>query len=787
MRWEGVGKTGGVSEVRAALSQVPPRPWPEGVLHHGARFAVVLLLAFATHMLFPVSPVPDIPSLEKGMVAEKDVIARIGFPIYKSDEDLGRERAEAGASVAPIFVFDRSASDSLAARSRAFFAAVDGALAGTKGEAAQMGVLAAIAGRFGVSAAPEVLRVLTDAPARAALARSLELAAREELTAGVASPADLRASAAPQVRIRKDGREQLVQRESVHTPGWLYDRAALRLPLWAPQGTAELQRLLMIRFGAPTLRLDQRATQAAQDRARETVSTVAGEVLRGEKIVGAHEQVGDEELHRLHSYRDELGRQGKLEGGRTAHLRELGAFLYDLITLLIFALLVRLYRPGVYHNFRYILVLAALVTGLLGVAAIIDRVHAPVELIPIAVPALVVAALWDGRMALNLALILAVLLAGQAPFLGMTPLFTMVTGGAAAALSVRVVRRRSQTWIFIALIAAAYGATAVTLGLLRSRMPIEILWSGVWGGINAVGSALVAMGLMPLLEAFSRITTDQRLLELADMNRPLLRRLALEAPGTYAHSVSVANLSEAAARAADANPLLARVGTYYHDVGKIAKPQYFVENQPQGRNPHDRLKPATSAAIVRAHVAEGLRLAEQYRLPDSIKAFIQEHHGTQTIGFFLDQARELNPGADLNPAEYNYPGPRPQSKETAILMLADSVESAARVLQDPTPERIHALVDRIVDGKVAQGQLEECPLTLGEIAHIKSAFEKVLTGMYHHRIDYPPRDPNGGNGGTPAVRPGDAPSSAATPVAAPPGDAAPTSPPAAATSGRGTL
>jgi putative nucleotidyltransferase with HDIG domain len=723
------------------------------VAYHGPRLAVVLVLALTVHALFPISPVPDIPVLEKGMVADRDVIARIGFPIYKSGNDLARERTEAGASVPPIFVYDASAADSLVARSRAFFGAAAAAAAVGGGQPAQLRALAAVTQQSGLAVSPELLRPLLHPGTRAALARSLELAAREELSGDVATTADLRASAAPQLRIRRDGREQLVAREAVHRPTWLYDRASLRLPPSTPPGAEELQRLLLIRFAPPTIRLDRVATAAAQALAREAVSPVAGQVLPGERVVGAHEQIGEEELQRFHSYRDELTRQGRLEGGRTGRMRTLGAFLFDLIVLLVFASLVRIYRPSVYRDFRHVLVVASLVVGLVAVAAIIDRVLAPVELIPIAVPALVVAALWDGRMALNLALVLAVLLAGQAPFLGISVLFTMVTGGSAAALCVRVVRRRAQIWVFMALIAAAYAAAAITLGLLRSRPGVDILGSITWGIINAMGSSLVAMGLMPLLESVSRITTDQTLLELADMNRPLLRRLALEAPGTYAHSVSVANLAEAAARAAGANPLLARVGTYYHDVGKIGKPQYYVENQGPGRNPHERLKPGTSAAIVRSHVTEGMRLAEQYRLPESIRAFIREHHGTQPIGFFLDQAREQNPGAELNPAEYSYPGPRPQSKETAILMLSDAVESAARVLQDPTPERVHALVDRIVDGKVAQGQLDESPLTLGEISRIKIELEKVLTGMYHHRIDYPARDANGNGGSALAAAP----------------------------------
>jgi cyclic-di-AMP phosphodiesterase PgpH len=259
----------------------------------------------------------------------------------------------------------------------------------------------------------------------------------------------------------------------------------------------------------------------------------------------------------------------------------------------------------------------------------------------------------------------------------------------------------------------------------------------MWGAANGVASALIAMGFLPLFETWTRITTDQTLLELADLNRPLLKRLSLEASGTYAHSINVANLAEAAARAIDANALLVRVGAYYHDVGKIVMPQYFIENQVRGRNPHEHIDPRKSAQIVRAHVMEGIKLAEQAKLPEAVRMFIPEHHGTQSIGFFYDQAREANPEAELDPADFAYRGPRPQSRETAILMLADSVESASKVLQEPTPDRIRALVDRIVDAKITQGQLDDAPLTMSDIAGIKEQFTSVLSGMYHHRIDYP--------------------------------------------------
>ncbi|HSG46824.1 MAG TPA: HDIG domain-containing protein, partial [Longimicrobiales bacterium] len=262
----------------------------------------------------------------------------------------------------------------------------------------------------------------------------------------------------------------------------------------------------------------------------------------------------------------------------------------------------------------------------------------------------------------------------------------------------------------------------------------------------------VVARFIPVFEMITGITTDQTLLEWGDPNRPLLRRLSMEAPGTYAHTINVANLAEAAASAIGASGLLCRVGLYYHDVGKMLKPHYFVENQPDGRNPHDRLKPDTSAAIVREHVTEGLKLAREENVPDVIADFILEHHGTQRIGFFWERAVEEYGEDSLDPDDYRYPGPRPRSRETAIAMLADSVESATRAMQDPTAERIRDLIDSVVDGKVAAGQLDDAPLTLREITRIKDQFVKALSGVHHHRIEYPEtrhltESPAGGGGG----------------------------------------
>jgi putative nucleotidyltransferase with HDIG domain len=325
---------------------------------------------------------------------------------------------------------------------------------------------------------------------------------------------------------------------------------------------------------------------------------------------------------------------------------------------------------------------------------------------------------------------------GQSPFRGTNAVFMNLIGGAAAALSVRRIRRRNDSFRWMWVSAASYAAAAVAIGLTLDWPASDVSYSAAWGSLNAVLSVVLALQLLPLAEHFTGIETDLTLLEWSDLNRPLMQRLSLEAPGTYAHTVAVANLAEAACRAIGANPLLARVGCYYHDIGKLARPQYFVENQRKGLNPHDKLGPDASASIIRNHVRDGLELAAQHGVPRRLRAFITEHHGTGSISYFLERARERGTGF-TDPAEYAYPGPLPRSAETAVVMLADGVEAAVRVLSEPTPQRIREVIDHIVRQRMEQGQLRDAPLTLRQIDIVKEEFARVLGGMYHGRVDYP--------------------------------------------------
>jgi hypothetical protein len=276
------------------------------------------------------------------------------------------------------------------------------------------------------------------------------------------------------------------------------------------------------------------------------------------------------------------------------------------------------------------------------------------------------------------------------------------------------------------------------VGVMKPELDFSIVTNAGWGVLNAAISTALAFFMIPVLEVTCGVTTDWTVLELSDLNRPLLKRLMLEAPGTYHHSMVMGTLADAACDAVGANSLLCRVQCYYHDIGKINKPEYFIENialNPRGTNPHDRLTPSMSCLILESHIRDGVELSRQHKLPDILIDAIREHHGTSEMSYFYEKAKKE--GLSVDREDFRYPGPRPQTKETAIVMLADAVEASSRVLTDPHPSRLRGLVRKVIDARVADGELEECGLTLADLAKVREAFVLVLTGMFHTRIRYP--------------------------------------------------
>jgi putative nucleotidyltransferase with HDIG domain len=364
-------------------------------------------------------------------------------------------------------------------------------------------------------------------------------------------------------------------------------------------------------------------------------------------------------------------------------------------------------------------------------------------LFPLAAVGILLSVLIDPYLAIMIVLLLSTM-AGFMAERSLEVTSYLLLGSIIGVLQVQKVERLNT------FILAAVSVAVVNVALVLSfRLPAQdtdlagLLTLSAAGTANGAFSASLSLAGFFLLGQLFDVITPLQLLELARPDHPLLQQLLLQAPGTYHHSLLVSNLAEQAAQAIGANALLTRVGAYYHDVGKSVRPYFFVENQVEGMNVHDRLDPRTSAQIVLGHVTDGLALARKHRLPSRISAFIAEHHGDSVNSFFYHAAKkQAGDDQHVSVDDYRYLGPKPQSKETAIVMLADSCEAAARASQASDPEEIAPLVDRIVQAKIAQGDLDDCYLTLSDLAAVRGVFASMLQGIRHPRIEYPEGSPS---------------------------------------------
>ncbi len=702
---------------------------------HGARILLALALAVGITLAFPPVPRMNLEGYSLRQVAPETVIARFNFPVPRNAEELERARANAAAGVPPTFDVRSAAADTMVADLERFFDGVERAAAGPEA----LDPVQSFLNAAGVPASPSQVNVLLDPDSRRVIRETALTVTRELIPLGVYEELEPLYAGTERLRLREGPEDRTLDRSEVRVVSEFYDEVARRLPVTvATPDVQNLLRLILIRHMRPSLVFNAVTTREERSQAQSAVPLIKSNVVAGEAVVRANEQIGPAEMERLDAYMEAQRAFGVGSTGGWQLSGLFGSTLFHLLLLLVFGALLLLFRVAVYQNFRWMLMLAVLGAAYFGVAAVIGSRELPLQLLPIAFVSLTVAVLWDGRMALMYVVVLAVMSGMLGPFDASVVTPALLVAGAAGALSVRVVRRRTQFWAFALIIAVAQALTMLGVTLMQGDAWMEWFSTLPWTALGAMASAILAMGFLPIFEWWTGITTPQTLLEWADPTRPLLGRLAREAPGTYAHTIAVANLSESAATAIGADGLLCRVGAFYHDVGKMLKPQYFIENQPGTRNPHDHLKPETSALLVREHVTEGYALAKEARVPAVILDFILEHHGTQAIGFFRSRAlEELGEDAALDPEVFEYPGPKPQSKETAILMIADSVESAARVLQDPSEERIRGLVESIVESKIEQGQLDEAPLTLGEIFRVREEIIRSLQSSHHQRIDYP--------------------------------------------------
>ncbi|MGB4504206.1 MAG: HDIG domain-containing metalloprotein [Syntrophaceticus sp.] len=438
-------------------------------------------------------------------------------------------------------------------------------------------------------------------------------------------------------------------------------------------------------------------------------------------------------------------RQLGLMRGRTAWPQMLGVTLFVLLIGILIVLYLYRSQREILECEQYLILYGLLftLTMLIAKAVSVITISPRPEiaslvgyLLPVAGGAILISILLDKGLAVFTAFIFSILVGvmtnGQLSFAlvgfvgSMAGIFGIGTNGSRS----DVIRGG----VFVSL---ANVGMILILGLLNET-PLGMVLAGMGMGVlNGIICSILALGSLPYLEGAFGITSSVRLLELSNPSQPLLKRLLLEAPGTYHHSILVGNLAEAAAEAVQADPLLVRVGSYYHDIGKLKRPYFFIENQLSRENPHDKIAPSLSTLIITSHVKDGLELAREHKLPPDIQGIIEQHHGTSLVAYFYHKALESDRPELVSEEEFRYDSVKPQSKEAALVMLADSVEAAIRSLQKPTPGRLEGLTRKIIKDKLHDGQLEECDLTFKDLDKIAVAFVRVLGGIFHSRIEYP--------------------------------------------------
>ena len=474
----------------------------------------------------------------------------------------------------------------------------------------------------------------------------------------------------------------------------------------------------------PNLKLNQEKVEQAKQEAIKEVEPVlvkAGEIIISDGTIVRPEHI--QLLKDLGLYR---------EGLDFKSLSGLGIILFALLALLG----VYLYKYG--RNVILSENKLALLCSVLVVVTFITKILSFVQwnlaayLSPIALGGILVTILLDSRIGTITVLVLSVITVIVHNSLVVAAL--CLIGGVVAILSVSQVSQRGELMRAGFIVGGTNVLVMIAFGLLQGDTTLII--HSYLGILNGLISSIITIGSLPYFESIFNITSGIRLLELSNPNQPLLRRLLMETPGTYHHSILVGNLAEAAAEAVGADGLLARVGSTYHDLGKLKRPYFFAENQFGIDNPHDKIAPSLSTLIITSHVKDGIELARENKLPDVVIDFIAQHHGTDLVKFFYHRAKE-NDGENIQEKDFRYPGPKPQTKETAIVSLADAVEAAVRSLVKPTPGKIEALVRKIIRDRLDDGQLDESDLTFKDLNKIAEAFVKVLNGIYHARVEYP--------------------------------------------------
>ncbi len=718
------GPAGARGAENGARPARPPLRWP---------LTAALFLALLHLVLYPPQPRFDVSFPKQGEVADREIRAPFAFRAPLLQRELETLQLEKVLSEPPVLRRQTPAPgqgplERFATWRRACLVQLARADAPLDEEVGVLSTGGVVVPRG------EVRRLLTS-PRPEALLDALQQSLADLYEGGVADM--LPPGKYTQAHVLAGASDSLVDATRVTPQASLPERLQLLLRAHGVDAeTAAWAPPLALPFVIPNLSYDPVETRVRQDEARRSVPTQR-EYIKGERIVDHGVRVGEQEALHLRVLHDLLAERGSRPGGGSLALSVATRLLLLLAALGLYGLGAWLYFPEVLRRLRFLIAVSATVAVFLAVSALIlGRSDLGPFAVPVPLLATLITVLFRDRAGLATTL-LGILLLSLLPDTDGTSVFVWLLLGLATVAAVRRIRRRGQFYRAIAMICAL---SLVLITVLRLAAGISLGALGleyVVGLLVPIVSVALALFLLPVIEPVIGVSSDLTLLELSDLNHPLLKQMALEAQGTYHHSQVTSQLAEQAARAIGANPLLTRVGTLFHDIGKLGKPDYYVENQRGGPNKHDELSPSMSALIVAAHVKEGMELGRRWRLPQAVIDFIPEHHGTCVMEYFYHKALQDEQNETVKVDDFRYPGPRPRSRETAILMLADGVEAAARSLVKPTPARIRDVIKQVVDKRLLNGELDDSPHTMSDLGKIRETFVSLLTAIHHRRISYP--------------------------------------------------
>jgi putative nucleotidyltransferase with HDIG domain len=714
------------------------------VLLHLFRAILALVTISIIVFLFPVSSLYqslDLPTV--GSIAKEEIVAPFTFPVLKSKDELEEDRKLVLANLPVVLDFDDTKGDSVIASVSHFFALVDSL---NKSEQVPESRSTSLRLIFPYLEDEGILVLSTNKDVDT-FGSNLSAVLKELYQEGMVQ--DIQS-----LPFSENGKAIILNQNKTISDSGQHNLTVSKDELLDLSKAKErLLSLAMVkfendqllvkafyeigsRFLVPNLTFDQKETERQKQEALGSITKQKEMVLKGETIVAADQTVTkevQEKLASLAKFRLESG----LKSNPWHYLFSLlgriffvGAILLGLALFLYFAK-----KEIFYDNAKLLMIASVIILEMMIAYLIMFKWHLSEYLIPFTIASMLLTILLDLEVGLFSTFALAILL-GIVNFFDFKLAFISIVAGTLACYSVKEVTHRYRFYRPMLFISFAYVVSIYFAESLKLSTPSTLLSLCGYGLFNGIISPILTIGLLPIFESVFDVFTDITLLELSDLNRPLLKRLSLEAPGTYHHSIIVANLAEAAAKAIGANVLLARVGAYYHDIGKMKKPEYFVENQMGAKSKHEKLVPSMSALILESHVKEGAEMAYEANLPKRIIDFIQEHHGTTLMRYFYNKALEQGGTQELMD-EYRYPGPKPHSKETAIVMLADAVEAASRTLDDPKPSRIKSLIKKIIDSKLEASELANSSLTFSELSTIEQSFLPVLISVFHPRVEYP--------------------------------------------------